>query len=209
MSSKTTSTDISAQIAALRQAVMRAAADLAALEQRVVAPTAPARTARGTQDVTAEAVAARAPVPTPTPSLAERVETALRGGLLTLDQVCQAVRAPAGPVGAELKKLRVRHRLYNVGTVDAPRSFLRPDVASAPYAELAAAIALLVTDRPMELREVVAALTDAAPESADWTHARNRASGVLKNLQRDGYKLHVLGTSIRRRWFFSVPKSRR
>lgn len=157
-----------------------------------------ARLARGTDDVTEQARAAAA-----TPPLADRIESALRAGLWSLDDLCREVRAPAGPVAKILKRAKEARQVYNVGAEDRPVwTWVIGDVADTQV--LYAHVARLIEYRPFELAELQLA-TGAR---------RGRVSGAIVSFQHGGRKVLNLGTQKHARWMLlpegkNVVRSRR
>jgi len=159
------------------------------------------RFARGTGDVTEAAAqaaqaahaalaAAARPANEPTQSLDERVEAALRQGIWSLADLCAAVRAPANPVNAVLKRARGQRKVFNVGTEDRPRwTWIIGDdtETQAVYAQ----VARLIAERPFEFAELLAA-TGAR---------RGRVSGAIVDLQKKGRRVINRGTANRAQWF--------
>ncbi len=147
----------------------------------------------GTGDVTAaaaEAVASERPVPPPVLSLDDRIVRALKVGIFTLEELAREVHASAGPVGEVLKRLRAENRIINLGNDARPRwAWLVGDETS--FEELKRTIVKFIADRPMYLQDLLHA-TGAR---------RNRVSGVLSKMHRDGEPVLNLGTPARGRWF--------
>lgn len=189
--------------------------------------------ARGTEDVTAAAnavtshiiedappandVAPPAPVARPervvSLSLADKVERALREDVLTLEELCRAVRAPAGPVSAVLKRARAAKRLYNVAPAErAPAwSWIPENYApgTAGTSVLYPLVARLISVRPFTFAE----LRDATGCHEEvGTRSRGRVSGAIVALQkrhalRKGPPVLEIGpTGERTAWFLALRR---
>lgn len=128
--------------------------------------------ARGTGDVTEVAAQARA---AGGGSLPERIEATLRERPMDIAELTRVLGAPAGRVSAQLKRLRAGRHVRNVGTSTDPRwAWVVGD--SGPTVDLMSVVEGLLRARPMTLREL---------ERATGAR-RNRLSGVLWRLRRDG-----------------------
>lgn len=172
------------------------AAEQAQIAERLA--TVRAMIARGTGDVTQAAAAARAAAaltpPVVAPPLAERLESALRSGIWSLDELAQRVRAPANTIAAHLKRWRVARQIYNVGSEDQPRwIWIVGDPPDGQPAALYSMIEQLIAFRPFEFAELAAA-TGAR---------RGKISGAIVDLQKRFGRGAVLnlGTQARARWF--------
>jgi len=183
--------------------------DAAMLLERLVAedPTIATRIeqirvqlARGTGDhaeAAAQAVrAAEADLP-----LSGRVEAALRREPLTTDALCREVRAPVGPVTAQLRRLRIAKHLSNIGSEHTPIWVLRfaaegtPDEVSTR--EAYERVWQLISIRPFLSSEI---------ETVTGLR-RGRVQGALVDAQRlGGTVVHAAGsTRARVRWFLVAP----
>jgi len=147
---------------------------IAALEQQV-------KFARGTQDI--------ARVEPKPKDLFAKIEHALRGRVMTTDELARAVGEPANKVQAKIKE--VRKALADVGHPEQARWTLRlGDETSAK--ELRDLVIVLLKDQPMTTAELVKATGARMP----------RVNGVLVDIQRAGKeKIFNLGSDFRARWF--------
>lgn len=146
------------------------------------------RIAKGSSDVT---IAARAAVRTQ--PLPERIEIALRNGVLSFDGLLDVLECRPGNLTTALKDLRDRKAIYNIGTEDRPCwTWILGDEGSTQ--ELIAKLEDLLSIRPFLTQELV-----------DATGARrNRISGALVKLQMRGLPLENHGDRKIARWY--LPK---
>lgn len=150
-------------------------AQISALERQV-------KMAKGTQDIVPPAEAKPK-------DLAAKITHALRGQILTTDELARSVGEPANKVQAKIKE--IRKALADVGHPEQARWTLRlGDETSAK--ELRDVVVVLIKDQPMTTAELVKA-----------TGARmSRVNGVLVDIQRAGKeKIFNLGSDYRARWF--------
>ncbi len=183
------------------------AAEQASVAERILALRA--QIARGTGDVTEDAIAAAAEVrraarpvlavvgePQPLASLAARLEGALRSAPRSIADLALDTGAPAGRVAAAMRALKSAGRVYNLGTEERPLWFwVVGDEGVTP--ELRAAVETILRVRPTTFAELLEA-TGAR---------RGRVSGVIVELQREGAKIENHGDGRRARWF--MPTARR
>lgn len=144
------------------------------------------RIARGTGDVTQ--AAARAVL---IADLSGRVENALRlSGPSTAARLARSLAAPSSRVSEVLRTFKRAGRVSNIGTATEPLWCWRPgdDIETA---DLMREVDLILRARPMMLRELQEAL---------GMEERNRISGVLVRLQKDGVPVVNLGDGRRAVW---------
>lgn len=163
--------------------------------------------ARGTGDVTEAARAAAAannqaaPAPKREPTMAERIEHALRAQSLDLPALARAVGGSAGKVSEAMRALRRVGQVANVGTEDHPVWTWR--IGDAPTPELTAWCRRMLAERPMTTREL------AAASGARFT----RVGGVIVAIQRapgEGWQILDLnrGQQHAGRWLLIPPDVR-
>lgn len=172
------------------------------MEQRV-------KLARGTaQDLTLQAEVAKnatptvtLPVPKPAtvvkpPTLRQRVEGLIRQSSMSVGQLVKHLGVPQAPINDILNKLKEEKAVYNTGTEEYPLwTYVIGD--NTPTPEVNRLVRRLVTERPMTLKELVAA-----------TGARlSRVSGAVVHLQRTEKQLFNLGVPRAARWFLVTDKA--
>jgi hypothetical protein len=143
-----------------------------------------AQLARGSKDITAEALAAtRSVVP-----LETRIEMALRQRPRATEELARDLKEAAGKVSTAMKT--IRKHLVNVGTETAPAWFWVVG-DKAPTEQINAAVEALVRYKDCTFPELIAA-----------TGARQgRVSGAIVKLQRDPKSRIVnFGTPGRAKW---------
>lgn len=197
-------TALDSAITELTDRAARAAEHLARLDAQIEQSTR--RMARGSMDVSADAaeaariVESKAPAPvtlTAPLTTEERLEAALRGKIATLTDLGKSLRLPMKTLAGALEKLRKAGRAANIGSEIEPRwTLIVGDECSAD--ELRVAVSLLISDRPMTFKELLA-----------WTGARRgRISGQIVDLQRTGRPVVNMGTERRARWFLPVKAAK-
>lgn len=179
-SKQTTTNDnfqaIEASLTSARERAVQLTKDVEELETKL-------RHARGTGDVTAQAAKAVAP-----PTIAQKIETALRANVFALPELAKAIGETTGKTGAAIRAMR--KNLGNLGTPARARWVWRIG-EQATTAELTDMIKHLISDQPLTTAELVAV-----------TGVRlSRVSGALVAIQRSGMNVYNLGTPHRHRWF--------
>lgn len=163
--------------------------------------------ARGTGDVTD---AARAVVaqhandnarPAPEPTVAQKIEAALRTQSLDIADLARATKVPVGKISEAMKPLRKVGQVANVGTEDHPIWAWK--IGDAPTPELVAWVRRMIMERPMTTRELAAA-----------SGARfSRVGGVMVAIQRapgEGWQILDMhrGEQHAGRWLLIPPDVR-
>lgn len=151
----------------------------------------PPRIAKGTRDVTLQAMKALAD------TLAARMELALKRESLTSLQLQKALRVSAEELQEAIT--RCRAHLLNVGSDVSPTWMWRPGTSRA---EVHGAILRCISERPMTIRE----LSDLLGVKFSDVY---RVIGVLKVKHTHDKRLQNIGTSLAPKWFFIPEGGRR
>jgi hypothetical protein len=130
----------------------------------------------------------------PSLSIEEKIEEHLRGAIATTSELVRVTGRPGDEVIAAIRTMKPH--VYNVGTTEIPRWSWRPG-SHCPPADLRALIFRLISLRPMELREIIAAT--GVRESI--------VAGQLTELRRTESVVDF-GSKFRGRWFI-IPKNAR
>lgn len=156
----------------------------------ILVPAVTLRIARGTRDVTLQAMKALVD------TLDARMELALKRESLTSLQLQKTLRATAEELQEALT--RCKAQLLNVGSDVTPVWMWRPGTSRA---EVLAVVQRLLSERPMTTKEMVELLGVKITEI-------HRVMGILKaKYPRD--RLQNMGTSLVPRWFLIPEGTRR